>query len=406
METKKTYTFKEKCKALGPGILVVGSFIGPGTITSATKAGATYGYSLLWTVIFSVIAVIVMQEMAARLGIVTQNGLAEELVKELSDRPPLKWAMVALVAAAIGLGGVAYMGGDLTGTAIGISSLTGIPSHIVAPLWGVGVLILTSTGDAVKSLEKLLSVCVSVMAIVFIITMIIVKPDLGELIKGAVPNVPQNAIMTCVAMIGTTVVPYNMFIHATSARKTWHDPEELPLARFDVTVSMIIGGLITGAVLITAGTVMRGMSVSSAADMAYQLEPLLGSFAKPFLSIGLIAAGVSSAVVTPLGVSYVFAGLFHWGMDKKDKRFFATNIIVVVIGIIVSATGYNPISIIMMAQAVNGIFLPIIVIALVFITSRARAMGQYKNSMVRNLLGGCVAIISLIIGVSSVMSLF
>ena len=406
MEKNKTYTLKDKCKALGPGILVVGSFIGPGTITSATRAGATYGYALLSTVIFSVIAVIVMQEMAARLGIVTQNGLAEELVKELSDRPPLKWAMIILVASAIVLGGVAYMGGDLTGTAIGISSLTGIPSNIVAPIWGIGVLILINIGDAVKTLEKLLSVCVSVMAIVFVVTMIIVKPDLGELLMGAVPNVPQNAIMTCVAMIGTTVVPYNMFIHATSARKTWHNPEELPLARFDVTISMIIGGIITGAVMITAGTVMRGMTVSSAADMAVQLEPLLGSFSKPFLSIGLISAGVSSAVVTPLGVSYVLAGLFKWKMDKTDKRFFATNIIVVVIGIIVSATGYNPISIIMMAQAVNGIFLPIIVIALVFITSRTRVLGQYKNSLLRNLLGGCVAIISLVIGISSVMSLF
>ena len=406
MEKNKTYTLKDKCKALGPGILVVGSFIGPGTITSATRAGATYGYALLWTVIFSVIAVIVMQEMAARLGIVTQNGLAEELVKELSDSPPLKWAMIILVASAIVLGGVAYMGGDLTGTAIGISSLTGIPSNIVAPIWGIDVLILIEIGDAVKTLEKLLSVCVSVMAIVFVVTMIIVKPDLGELLMGAVPNVPQNAIMTCVAMIGTTVVPYNMFIHATSARKTWHNPEELPLARFDVTISMIIGGIITGAVMITAGTVMRGMTVSSAADMAVQLEPLLGSFSKPFLSIGLISAGVSSAVVTPLGVSYVLAGLFKWKMDKTDKRFFATNIIVVVIGIIVSATGYNPISIIMMAQAVNGIFLPIIVIALVFITSRTRVLGQYKNSLLRNLLGGCVAIISLVIGISSVMSLF
>ena len=111
------YTLKDKIKAMGPGILVVGSFIGPGTVTSATSAGAGYGYALLWTVVFSVIAVVVMQEMAARLGIVTQNGLAEELVKDLSDRPPLKWFMVILVAAAITLGGFAYMGGDLTGTA-------------------------------------------------------------------------------------------------------------------------------------------------------------------------------------------------------------------------------------------------------------------------------------------------
>ena len=383
MEIKDRYTLKDKLKAMGPGILVVGSFIGPGTVTSATKAGAGYGYALLWTVVFSVIAVIVMQEMAARLGIVTQNGLAEELVKDLSDRPPLKWLMVALVAAAITLGGFAYMGGDLTGTAIGLSAITGIPSNIIAPIWGCCILVIINIGDAVKSLEKLLSVCVSVMAIVFVVTMIVVKPDLGAVFSGALPSVPEGSIMTCVSLIGTTVVPYNMFIHATSSRKTWHDPKQLPLARFDTTVSMIIGGLIT-----------------------VQLEPTLGSFSVPFLAMGLIAAGISSAVITPLGVSYVLAGLFGWEMNKKDKRFFWTNIAVVVAGIIVAATGFNPIWIIMTAQAVNGIFLPIIVFTLVYVTSRSRVMGQYKNNMVQNVLGAAVFLISLVIGINSLTSLF
>lgn len=213
-------------------------------------------------------------------------------------------------------------------------------------------------------------------------------------------------MLTCVSLIGTTVVPYNMFIHATSARKTWHDPKELPLARFDTTVSMIIGGIITGSIMITAGTVMRGMAVNSAIDMAVQLEPTLGDFSVPFLGLGLIAAGVSSAVITPLGVSYVLAGLFGWEMSKKDKRFFWTNIAVVVAGIIVAATGFNPIAIIMTAQAVNGIFLPIIVFTLVYVTSRERVMGKYKNSMVRNVLGMGVFLISLVIGINSVISLF
>lgn len=403
--TPKKYTLAQKFKALGPGILVVGSFIGPGTVTSATKAGADYGYALIWTVIFSVIAVIIMQEMAARLGIVTQNGLAEEIVKELTPYPVFKWIMVALVASAITLGGVAYMGGDLTGTAIGISGIIGVPPNIVAAVWGVGILILINLGDAVKSLEKLMTVCVAAMALVFVVSMLIVKPDIGKLFAGVVPSVPGNSIMTCVALIGTTVVPYNMFIHATSARKTWHSPEELPLSKFDVTISMIIGGIITGAIMICAATVMYGMQVNSATDMSVQLEPVLGVFAKPFLCIGLIAAGISSSVVTPLGVSYVLAGLFGWQMDNKDKRFLYTNIAVVVFGIIVAATGFKPISIIMMAQAVNGIFLPIIVLALVFITSRSSCLGKYKNTPVQIILGSLVGLISLVIGVSSVMDI-
>lgn len=405
-ETTRKYSLAEKIKAVGPGILVVGSFIGPGTVTSATRAGANFGYTLLWSVIFSVIAVIVMQEMSARLGIVTHNGIAEELVKETRDTPILRWCGVTLVSLAITLGGVAYMGGDLTGTALGISTLTGIPTKIIAPLWGLGVLVLVNIGDAIKSLEKLLGVCVGTMAFVFVVSMIIVQPNWGEVLLSAIPNMPAGGAMTSVALIGTTVVPYNMFIHATSARKTWHSPDQIPLAKFDVNVSMVIGGIITAAILITAGTVMKGMTVSSATDMAVQLQPLLGNFAIPFLALGLVAAGVSSAVVTPLGVSYVLAGLFGWEMDKTDRRFFWTNIIVIVFGIIVAGTGFNPLSIIIMAQAVNGVFLPIIVFTVIYMTSRKRVMGKHTNTILQNIIGCCVGIISLVIGVSSIVSLF
>ena len=403
-EQEGTYTLWEKIKAMGPGILIVGSFIGPGTVTSATKAGAAYGYDLLWTVVFSVIAVIVLQGMCARLGIVTRTGLAESLVEYLKDRPVFKNFMVFLVSISIITGGVAYMGGDLTGTAIGISTITGIPSRTIAGIWGVCIMILINIGDAIKSLETLLSICVGIMSIVFVATMLIVKPDVVGMFVGAVPTVPSGSLMTCVALIGTTVVPYNMFIHATSARKTW-TIKELPIARFDTTVSMIIGGIITLAIMVTAGTVMKGMDVKSAADMAIQLRPLLGDFSVPFLSLGLIAAGVSSAVITPLGVSYVLAGLFGWKMEKSDKLFFWTIILVLVFGIIVATTGIQPLTIIMVAQAVNGVFLPVIVFTTVYLTSRKEIMGEYTNSMLSNILGGAIFIISLVIGVSSLLEL-
>lgn len=216
----KKYTLKEKFKALGPGMLVVGSFIGPGTVTSATRSGANYGYKLLWCVVFSVIAVILMQGMAARLGIVTQTGLSENIVKDLKDKPLLKKLMITLVALAITLGGIAYMSGDLTGTAIGLSALSGIPSRVIAPIWGICILFISNHKNAIKWLEKLLTVCVSVMAIIFVVTMFVVKPNIYDLAKGLVPIIPDGAIMTCVALIGTTVVPYNLFIHATSARQT------------------------------------------------------------------------------------------------------------------------------------------------------------------------------------------
>lgn len=410
MQDKKTprqFTFKEKLAALGPGFLICGSFIGPGTVTSSTRAGAGYGYTLLWCIVFSVIAVIVTQGMAARLGVVTQKGLAENLQDYFADSPFIRNVLVTLVALAIAIGGFAYMGGDLTGTALGISALTGIPTNIIAPVWGACILLLLSgKGDSLKYLEKLLGACVVIMALVFLITMFVVKPDLGALFGGLVPHVPDGALMTCLALIGTTVVPYNMFLHAASAKRTWHSAEELPLCSFGTTIPMIIGGIVTGSIMITSAAVMHGMTVKNALDMAIQLEPTLGSMAQPFMAVGLVAAGVSSAVCTPIGVSYVLAGLWGWKTDRSDKRFFATNVAVLVTGIVIAALGTNPIALIMAAQAVNGIVLPVVVGVTVYLTCSSKLMGEYKNGTIATVLGGLIFLISLYLGLSSVISLF
>lgn len=403
---EKQFTLREKLGALGPEFLIVGSFIGPGTVTSSTKAGADYGFQLFWCVIFSVIAVIVMQGMAARLGIVTQMGLAQNLVKDFEDRPVLRNLLCGLVAVAITIGGFAYMSGDLTGTAIGISALTGISTRIIAPVWGFCILLLLSfAGDALKYLEKLLGACVVIMAVVFLVTMFVVKPDLGKMLAGCVPNIPKGGLMTCLSLIGTTVVPYNMFLHAASAKRTWHSTDELPLCRFGTNVPMIIGGIVTGAIMVTAATVMLGMPVRNAMDMSIQLEPTLGTFAKPFMAIGLVAAGVSSAVCTPMGVSYVLAGLFGWETNRSDKRYTITNFLVLLTGIVIAGAGFNPIALIMAAQMVNGVVLPVVVGVTIYLTASRRIMGQFANSTLENVLGAAIFVISLILGVSSVISL-
>ena len=392
----RKFTMKEKLASLGPGFVIVGSFIGPGTVTSCTLAGATYGFTLFWCVVFSVIAVIVMQGMAARIGIITQEGLAENMKHDFADRPLLRNILCGLVIIAITIGGLAYMGGDLTGTAMGASALTGVPTRIMAPILGVIVLIvLLFVGDAVKYLEKLLSVCVTLMAIVFLMTMLIVRPDFGELLRGCIPTVPKGGLMTCLSLIGTTVVPYNMFLHAASAQRTWHTKEELPLCMFGTTVPMIIGGVITGSIMITSAVVM-----------AVQLEGTLGRFAQPFMALGLLSAGISSALCSPISVSYVLAGLFDWKTDGSDKRFLGTSAIILIVGIIISAIGTNPLALIMTAQAVNGIALPVVVGVTLYLASRQRIMGEYKNSMLQNIIGLMIFAISLILGISSFIGVF
>lgn len=399
----KKYTWIDKIKAIGPGAVITASFIGPGTVTACTKAGASFGYALLWTVVFATVATIILQEMSARLGIVTQNGLGEAIANTFDD-PLLKKISIVLVGVSIVSGCAAYIAGDLAGTALGLTTIIGGKSNIVAPLIGVAVLILVFLGSF-KMLERLLTALVGLMAVIFVTTMIVAKPDLGQVLSGAfIPRIPQNSLLTVIAVIGTTIVPYNFFIHAASAKNNWKDPDELELSKWDIYFSITVGGLITAAILITSATLMRGMDVQTAADLSIQLEPLLGKFAKYFLSIGLFAAGLSSAIATPLGASYTLAGLLGWKYDNSDKRFKYTNIIIVLIGIIGSGTGFNPISLILASQALNGITLPVVVIFLVIATSRRKILGEYINNSFQKIMGWIIAGISLILGGSSLIS--
>ena len=171
-------------------------------------------------------------------------------------------------------------------------------------------------------------------------------------------------------------------------------------------VPMIIGGVITGSIMITSAVVMRGMSVNNAMDMAVQLEGTLGRFAQPFMALGLLSAGISSALCSPISVSYVLAGLFDWKTDGSDKRFLGTSAIILIVGIIISAIGTNPLALIMTAQAVNGVALPVVVGVTLYLASRQRIMGEYKNSMLQNIIGLMIFAISLVLGISSFIGVF
>ncbi|MDD1794560.1 Nramp family divalent metal transporter [Enterovibrio makurazakiensis] len=396
------YTFLDKVKAIGPAVVITGSFIGPGTITTATRTGADFGYDLLWTILFAIVATIVLQEMAARLGVVTRQGLSEAISKTFENNA-LKNLARGLVGVAIPLGCIAYMGGDLTGSAAGLSTLTGVSTQILGPLVGITILVLINFGPFAL-IEKLLMVLVATMAVVFLVAVFAVGPNWSDVASGLIPSIPDGGMFLVLGLIGTTIVPYNFFVHAINAKKAFTSTDQLELSKLDIIVAITVGGFITAAVMITAGTVIKGTSVESIASMAKALEPVLGDFASPFLSVGLIAAGLSSAIVTPLGASYVLAGLFGWKYDKSDKRFFFTNLSILIFGIFISATGLNPVFVIISAQVLNGIILPIAVILLVMITSQAKFMREYVNSKVSLAFGILISLITIFLGAKSFLS--
>ena len=202
-----------KLKNFGPGVIVTAAFIGPGTITACTLAGAKFGYVLLWALVFATIATIILQEMSARVGIVTQKGLGE-VIHESLQHSFWKWPLYALIIIAICVGNAAYEAGNLVGAALGIEAITNPNKWIfrgsIIGLTAIGAIILMQ--GTYRQIERILITLVSIMALAFIITFFLVKPDFGQLFKGLVsPEIPEGSLLTVIALIGTTVVPYNLF---------------------------------------------------------------------------------------------------------------------------------------------------------------------------------------------------
>jgi len=393
---------KEKLKMFGPGAIVTASFIGPGTVTTATRAGAGFGFALLWAIIFSILATIILQEMVARIGIVTKQGLGEN-IRDLFDNVILKFAAVWIVMIAVCVGCAAYISGDLLGTSLGVAYLFGIPENYVAPVIGVIILLLGLSGSY-KIIEKLMLFLIAVMCITFITTMIVSGPEILEVLKGAfIPGIPNGSILMIIALIGTTVVPYNFFIHATTVSEKWDSAEGLKESRWDTIVTITVGGIITAAILITAGALIHGREVTSIVELAAPLEPLMGEFAPLFISIGLFAAGFSSATASPMGAAVTVSSFMRWegGFDNtKYKIVFA---LVIGLGIVTSALGLEPLEVLLFAQALNGLILPIIAILIMIVVNKKNFMGEYINPLWLNIVGWAVAAVVSFLGIYSLV---
>jgi NRAMP (natural resistance-associated macrophage protein)-like metal ion transporter len=295
-------------KRAGPGLLVMAAFIGPGTVTTASKAGAEYGFALMWALLFSVLATLVLQEMAARLGLVTGRGLSQALRSSFESRFFTGMAVV-LVVLAIGFGNAAYESGNISGASMGLAAITPWSTNIWALVVG-GIAFSLLASGRYRVVERGLVILVVVMSAVFLATMLMVGPDLMAMAGGLTrPSLPAGSTLTVMALIGTTVVPYNLFLHSSAVREKW--PESVPVdealreSRRDSVLSIGLGGLITLSIVTTAAAAFFGTDIAfSAATISQQLEPLLGPAAKYFFAIGLLAAGLTSAITSPLAAAY------------------------------------------------------------------------------------------------------
>ena len=387
----------------GPGVLVTAAFIGPGTVTTASIAGAQFGFALLWALAFSVLATIVLQEMAARLALVTRQGLSQALRSAYRDRW-LGSASVILVIAAVGIGNAAYQTGNITGAALGLQSISGIDLGWWALLVGALAGVLLATG-VYALIEKLLISLVLLMSLVFLLTLAMVRPSIGAMLDGLLlPTLPAGSLLTVMALIGTTVVPYNLFLHASAVQEKWPPAlsklTALRESRLDTCVAIGLGGLITLAIMSTSAAAFFGDDRAfSAATMSQQLEPLLGPAARYFFAAGLFAAGLSSAVTAPLAAAYAVCGVLGWPRDLRGGRFRAVWVAVLVCGTVFSAIGIKPLAAILFAQAANGFLLPFCAVFLLLIMNRRDMLGAYTNKTLANTLGVAVVLVTVALGI-------
>lgn len=407
----------------GPATLVAAAFIGPGTVVTASLAGANYGYALLWALLFAIAATTVLQEMAARIGVVTQQGLGENL-RVAVQQPVLRQLFIVLVVAAVVVGNSAYQGGNLTGASLGARSLWGDITWVEFFRDDIGInpwaVILGSLAAIIlwqghyKRIEKILIALVVLMSIAFLFTFALSKPDVIAILKGLfIPSIPSGALLTTIALVGTTVVPYALFLHAASARERWfrgqgpaNDGEikkALNEAKADIYTSIPLGGLITLAIISTAASAYFGSTeqITGAADLAVSLQPVFGNAATYLTAFGLLAAGLSSAITAPLASAYALTGVLGWSTNMRGWRFRATWLCIIVVGVVVSSLGIQPFALIVFAQVANGILLPLITYFLLLVVNQKR-MGAFANSRRQNIVASLVFIIALTLGARSI----
>lgn len=397
---------KNKQSSFGPGFLVTAAFIGPGTVTSCSMAGARFGYALIYALVFAVVTTIILQEMTGRLSLGTGKDLGQSL-RDFTQNPLAKLLFIILTLSSITLGCAAYEAGNIIGGSLGLKMITGIPQKF----W---VLLISFTAALLliqkkyKLVERFLIFLVSLMSLSFLTTVIIVQPNLISVFKGFVPSFPQKSVYLVLALVGTTVVPYNLFLHSSAVKEKWKTRDSLKKVRKDLFLSIGLGGLVSGSIVITSAVAFyqKGIPLEKGTQLAAQLEPLFGPLTHFLFGLGFFAAGLSSAITAPYAAAFTSSGILGWKKSQDSKGFQWIWMGVLGVGLVVSLFKFNPLTVIVFAQVANGLILPVASVFLLLVLNNRRKMGNLANNSQQNIAGGIIIFIVSLLGIWNIAKLF
>jgi len=369
---------------IGPGIITANVDNDAGGIATYSQAGADFGYSLLWTLIPITLALILVQEMTARMGVVTGKGLSD-LIRERFGVKATFYVLLALLVANLGNTMAEFIGVAESLEIFGISRWVSVPCVAVI----VWVLVVKGTARIVERI--FLIACVFYVA--YVVAGFLARPDWHEVALGSFkPTLALNgpALTMVVTLVGTTIAPWMQFYLQSAIVEKGVQIEDYSLSRLDVVVGCIVTDVVAFFIVLACGATIfkAGGHIESAKDAAVALRPLAGSWASALFAFGLFNASLFAASILPLSTTYYVCEAFGWesGIDKRREEapqfyFLYTAMIVVGAGLVL-IPGLPLLKILLLSQTANGVLLPFILIFMLLLAGDERLMGRYRNGLV------------------------
>lgn len=379
--------------------VISAAFIGPGTVATAASAGAGFGYSLIWALVFSTIACYVLHEASARITVVSGLNLGEVMRQEYGHTRIGKFTIyLALVAVITGC--AAYEAGNVLGAVAGIKLISAeIPLPVIVFAIGMIAAVVLWQGT-IRQIAAILGIIVAFMGICFLITVFMMSHDISAILSGGLlPSIEPGSELLVLGLIGTTVVPYSIFLGSGINHE--QSPSEMKVS---LMIAIGLGGVISIAILLTGTAVIGEFSFESLAET---LDNQLGSGARLLLAVGLFGAGLSSALTAALAASITAKSLLSKdpgdpGWTQGGKWFRMVWIAVLGIGLLFGMMQLQPVPIIILAQALNGLILPVIAVILFLLMNNERVLpGSHRNGHLYNVMMSIVVYLTLLIGVTN-----
>lgn len=380
---------------LGPGIITGSVDNDAGGITTYSVAGAHYGYSLLWTLIPAFIALVVVQEMNARMGLVTGKGLAD-LIRENAGVKITFFIFIGLLIADIGNTTTEFAG------VAGSMQVFGVSKYIAVPIVAIAVWFLVVKGTY-RIAEKIFLIF-SVFLLSYVISAILGKPNWGEIGTSLIhPDIEFNFdyITMVIGLIGTTIAPWMQFYMQSAVIEKGLKIEDYKFTMWDVIIGSIATVVVAFFIVVACAATLHvnGITIEEAKDAALALEPFAGTFASQVFAFGLFVASVFSATILPIATAFYVCEAFGFeaGIDKKwneAPQFYILYTVILILSVGIILIPNAPLILISLwSQVLNGVLLPVVLICMMLLINNKEIMGEHTNKLFNNIVGWTTTII-------------